>query len=75
MIEVPSFLATAPWQKSSVSENNDEGCVQLLRTRTHVWVRDSKDPRGPVLELTPVVWAAFLGGVRHDEFGHVDARP
>jgi hypothetical protein len=73
MNEVPPFPATAAsWQKSSAT--NTQECLEMLRTRTRVWVRDSKDPRGPVLEFAPVTWAAFLGGVRQDQFGHVDSR-
>jgi hypothetical protein len=31
-------------------------------------VRDSKDPAGPALTVTPAGWAAFTTGVRHGEF-------
>ena len=31
-------------------------------------VRDSKNPRGPVLMFTPEEWDAFFGGVRNGEF-------
>ncbi|MGH7573259.1 MAG: DUF397 domain-containing protein, partial [Gemmatimonadota bacterium] len=31
-------------------------------------VRDSKNPAGPALTLTPAVWAAFTTRVRSDEF-------
>jgi len=33
-----------------------------------VAVRDSKDPSGPVLVLTPHEWRAFVAGVRDGEF-------
>lgn len=73
MVEVPPPPVTASWQKSSVSEDTADGCVQMTRTRSNVWVRDSKDPRGPVLGLTAAAWTAFLGGVRRDEFARVDS--
>lgn len=32
------------------------------------FLRDSKDPEGPVLAFTPGEWDAFLAGVRNGEF-------
>jgi len=51
-------LSTADWRKSSHS--GDEGaCVELAVVPSHVAVRDSKDPAGPVLLFTPAAWTAF----------------
>lgn len=50
---------STPWKTSSHSGAN-YGCVETRRTLGRVYVRDSKDPHGPVLELDPAVWAAFL---------------
>ncbi len=33
-----------------------------------IGVRNSRDPRGPVLRFTPDEWRAFLGGARNGEF-------
>jgi hypothetical protein len=66
MAKVPLPPATASWQKSSVSGNN--ACVEVSRDREHVWVRDSKNPRGAVLGFTREEWAAFLAGVGRGEF-------
>ncbi len=57
------------WHKSSHSANNGQ-CVE---THTcpgdgEVWVRDSKDPSGPVLKFTADEWSAFTAGVRGGEF-------
>ncbi|MGH3771800.1 MAG: DUF397 domain-containing protein [Pseudonocardiaceae bacterium] len=43
-------------------------CAEVTRTHEYVWVRDSKNPLGPALGFTSEGWAAFLVGVRHDEF-------
>lgn len=68
MVEVPQPPATACWQKSSVSASG--GCAEVARSQEHVWVRDSKNLRGPALGFTRGGWAAFLVGLRCDEFGH-----
>jgi hypothetical protein len=37
-------------------------CVEVARADSHVTVRDSKDPTGPVVVFSPEEWRAF---VRH----------
>ncbi|MBA2945316.1 DUF397 domain-containing protein [Streptomyces himalayensis] len=45
--------------KSSHSSGNGE-CVEVARNIPGtVAVRDSKDPDGPILRLTPDAWASF----------------
>lgn len=72
-VESPS-LPTASWQKSSSSGSEGE-CVQIIRSQAHVWVRDSKNPLGPVLGFTRRGWAVFIGGVRRGEFDGSGVRP
>ncbi|RGC70987.1 hypothetical protein C5N14_00600 [Micromonospora sp. MW-13] len=60
-------LAGAVWRTSSRS--NDQGlCVEvadnLVDTVGVVAVRDSKDPAGPALAVSPPGWAAFVGAIR-----------
>ncbi|MEU0517131.1 DUF397 domain-containing protein [Streptosporangium sp. NPDC006007] len=66
------------WRKSSFS-GNGQNCVEVALTdelaeakygdlASLFLVRDSKDPRGPVLAFTPSGWDAFLGGVKQGEF-------
>ncbi|MFJ8539179.1 DUF397 domain-containing protein [Streptomyces sp. NPDC093591] len=46
--------------KSSYSSGNGE-CVEVARNIAGaVAVRDSKDADGPILQLTPGSWTAFL---------------
>ncbi|MGW6310809.1 DUF397 domain-containing protein [Streptomyces niveus] len=49
------------WFKSTYSDSsNPNDCVEVATTHTAVHVRDSKNPQGPRLGLTPVAWASFL---------------
>ncbi|MFI2378107.1 DUF397 domain-containing protein [Streptomyces sp. NPDC018964] len=49
------------WIKSSYSSDDGPSCVEVAATAsTTVHVRDSKNPNGPRLALTPATWATFL---------------
>ena len=48
------------WFKSSYSTNDGPDCVEVALTPATVLVRDSKDPEGPHLTLTPDAWSSFL---------------
>ncbi|WP_329383141.1 DUF397 domain-containing protein [Streptomyces sp. NBC_01716] len=49
------------WFKSSYSDSsNPNDCVEVAATPAAVHVRDSKNPHGPRLGLTPTAWASFL---------------
>jgi Domain of unknown function (DUF397) len=62
-------LSGAEWRKSSYSSGNGGQCVEVARNLPEVVaVRDSKDPDGPALVLTPGQWRAFLSGARDGEF-------
>jgi hypothetical protein len=53
------------WRKSSYSANQGE-CVEVTSIQSHVAVRDSKDPHGPVLTVTPEGWADLIAHLRSD---------
>jgi hypothetical protein len=56
------------WIKSSFSFANSN-CVETARLPDGcIGVRDSKNPHGGMLRLTPAEWGAFLDGVRNGEF-------
>jgi hypothetical protein len=42
--------------------------VEVASTASAVFVRDSKDVHGPVLEFGAEGWAEFIAGVRDGEF-------
>lgn len=48
------------WTKSSHSTNDGPDCVEVKAGDEEILVRDSKDPEGPRLSVTPHAWAAFL---------------
>lgn len=61
-------LTSAAWRKSSYSGNNGGDCVEVAGNLPDlVAIRDSKDPDGPVLVLTPVEWRAFTAGVKRTD--------
>ncbi|MFF3175028.1 DUF397 domain-containing protein [Streptomyces sp. NPDC057900] len=62
------------WFKSSYSSNGG-ACVEIAAnlavSRGVVPVRDSKDLRGPVLDVPAHAFTAFVAGVRAGDFGTV----
>ena len=47
------------WRKSTYSGSEGGACVEVAAHPAAVHVRDSKNPDGPMLTLTPSTWAAF----------------
>ncbi|MFF3781382.1 DUF397 domain-containing protein [Streptomyces sp. NPDC001933] len=60
------------WRKSSYSSNGGdciEVAVNLAAFHGLVPVRDSKNPRGPVLNASAASFASFVAGVKAGELG------
>lgn len=55
------------WRKAAASNGNG-ACVELAPWQGEVLMRDSKDPRGPVLRFTKSEIAAWLDGAKGGEF-------
>ncbi|QKV95446.1 DUF397 domain-containing protein [Streptomyces sp. NA02950] len=55
-------LGGAAWRKSSYSGHDGADCVEVaeIATRQRVAVRDSKNPHGPTLLLSPAAFADFV---------------
>lgn len=64
----PDNDASVTWRKSSFSGYN-ANCIEVANMRVDtIGIRDSKNPRGAVLNFTASEWGAFIGGIRHGEF-------
>ncbi|MFH8291231.1 DUF397 domain-containing protein [Streptomyces sp. NPDC018059] len=48
------------WRKSSYSSDQGGACVEVAAHPTAIHIRDSKNPTGPVLTITPDTWSTFL---------------
>jgi hypothetical protein len=56
------------FRKSAMSSNNGGGCVEIAGDREHVFVRNSRDPHGPVIRFTRFEWECFIDGAQKHEF-------
>ncbi|GLZ13018.1 DUF397 domain-containing protein [Actinomadura sp. NBRC 104425] len=61
-------LTRARWRKSSRSNSAPATCVELAALPSAVAVRDSKDPEGPKLLLSPVAWANLASAIKTGQF-------
>jgi hypothetical protein len=58
------------WTKSSYSGGQGGNCVEVAASTDgeHVYVRNTRDRGGALLDFTPSEWDAFVAGVRAGEF-------
>ncbi|MGW4379289.1 DUF397 domain-containing protein [Kitasatospora sp. NPDC004531] len=73
VVPIPSIahLRDAAWHKSSYSGGGGdcvEACHDFEATHGLTFVRDSKDPSGPVLTFAPAAWAAFTEAAGSGKF-------
>ncbi|WP_242884321.1 DUF397 domain-containing protein [Actinomadura litoris] len=53
------------WRKSSHSQGGGQGeCVELSTNTVDTLIRDSKNPEGPRLSLSPTGLTALLGQIK-----------
>ncbi len=57
-------LTGAQWRKPSYSGSSGGECVEVAGLAAHVAVRDSRNPEGPALTVTPAAFAAFVAAWR-----------
>jgi hypothetical protein len=58
-------LAAAQWHKSTRSSSTGQNCVEVATNLPGlIAIRDSKNPAGPNLIVTPGAWAAFTQKVK-----------
>jgi hypothetical protein len=61
-------LSHIEWRKATKTTSNGGNCVEVARNlRGIVAVRDSKNPDGPKIVLTPAGWQTFTARVRAGE--------
>jgi len=46
--------------------------VEIAHSRDATFIRDSKDPEGPILSFSRTEWTSFLSGAALGEFDLVD---
>lgn len=57
------------WRKSTRSGPNGDECIEIANLQDGgTAVRDSKNPTGPVLTVSPAQWGAFEAAVRSGRF-------
>lgn len=61
------------WRKSTYSRACGN-CVEVGTGRTLVAVRDSQDPDGPVIDVSPEAWTEFTQHVKRATSGHREHR-
>ncbi|MFI6014015.1 DUF397 domain-containing protein [Streptomyces sp. NPDC051243] len=55
-------LGALAWRKSSHSSDQGGDCVEFAETpHTTIAIRDSKNPAGPILTLSPAAFNTFVG--------------
>ena len=58
------------WQKSSFSEGGDGNtCVEIADVRTHIAIRDSKDPARGTLSFPAQTFTTFVEVIKTDTSG------
>ncbi|MET8580382.1 DUF397 domain-containing protein [Streptomyces collinus] len=54
------MTSTLRWFRSSYSNDSGGECVEVAPTPGRIHIRDSKNPDGPRLTVSPGAWAGFL---------------
>ncbi|HEY8481467.1 MAG TPA: DUF397 domain-containing protein [Spirillospora sp.] len=66
MTNLQRELTGAPWRTSSHSGSGDQ-CVEVAPLSSGLRaVRDSKDPSGPALVLTPSAWRDLVSSLKEE---------
>jgi Domain of unknown function (DUF397) len=52
------------WRRASFSSSNGQNCVEVANLPRAVAVRDSKNPDGPKLVISPAEWGSFTASVK-----------
>ncbi|WP_406303171.1 DUF397 domain-containing protein [Streptomyces sp. NBC_00885] len=56
------------WRKSSYSGASEGSCLEVNDAHpTHIPVRDSKNPKGPVVVFGSAAWTTFAAAVQNSD--------
>ena len=66
-----SVVPEPAWRKSRHSVGNG-ACIEVAPAAPAILVRDSVDPRGPMLRYAPRAWRAFVADMKQRNTGIVD---
>jgi hypothetical protein len=58
---------TVRWQKSSYSDHAGGECVEVAVLSSAIGIRDSQNPDGPRLSVTPSAWQALSQRIKDGE--------
>jgi Domain of unknown function (DUF397) len=56
-----------PWRKARRSAGNG-ACVEVAPVSGKIFIRDSKDQQGPVVQYPGISWRAFLADAKNGRF-------
>ena len=59
----PADLTAVAWRKSTRSSGGGSNCVEIARLSRHFAIRDSKNPQGSVLIITPAAFRKLIVGI------------
>jgi hypothetical protein len=62
-------LSTAAWRKASKSTGGGSNCVEIARLTSVIAIRDSKNPDGGALIVSPAVFRRLLADARRASRG------
>jgi hypothetical protein len=58
-------LSAATWRKSTRSSGGGSNCIEIARLPGHIAIRDSKNPHGPALIITPATFRELTDTLKH----------
>jgi hypothetical protein len=53
-------MSNLTWYKSSYSGGGGQDCIEIANAPATVHIRDSKNTTGPIVDVSPAPWAAFV---------------
>lgn len=53
------------WVKSQFCDTSS--CVEAMRVENEIWMRDSKDPDGPILKFPAREWSQFMADINKNK--------